>query len=278
MAWYNPLGWGAATTTAGAATANPILTGVGLGLMALPHVLKGGAWGIDKYKQWKKPYKYNRNRILSQMNLSPEAYNLQKQNLEQGLSYLNRPQNVLRARQFGMATPGNIGVNVPQQIENVEPEQPLTGLPALLRNMVSSGQRGYESDIGSYQTMMGGQLRYGSSNIAGALKDFYLNRQQQVAQNQLEALKNYARQNAIIDIEGQRLTGQQESAQSDLDRFLMRLRGGNVGLSQQDYLNRQAQEQNRVNMLNQYNQQRYSQAARQYQIGNQPTFNLQQQR
>jgi len=278
MAWYNPLSWGGAATTAGVATANPWLIGAGLTLQALPYALRAGAYGIDKYKQWKNPYQYQRNRTLSQMNVTPEAYELQKQNLQQGLAYLQNRQNIVQPQEARMRQAGGIAAGVPAQVENVDPAQPLRGLPAILRNMQEAGQRGYQQDVGAYQSQMGRRLGYGSSNVAGALQDLYLNRAQQTGQNQLQALTNYARQNAITDIEGRRLAAGQGQAQNELDEFIGRLGRGEQGLAQQDYLQQQQRGQNVADIFNQYNQQRYRQGVQQYQIGNQPAFNVQQQR
>ena len=281
MAWYNPLSWGGkAALGAGAATANPALIGLGLAVEGIPLLLKGGAWGLDKYRKWKNPYQYHRNRTLSQMNLAPEAYELQKQNLQQGLEYLQGRQNILRPRQAIMRQQAGIAGAVPAQIENVQPAQNLRGLPALLRNMAEAGQRGYQQDVGLYQTQLGriNPLGLRTSNIAGTLQDLYLTRTQQAGQNQLRALTDYARQNAILDIEGRRLAAGQGQAQNQLDQFIASLGRGERGLAQQDYLQQQQRGQNVADILNQYNQQRYRQGAQQYQIGNQPTYNLQQQR
>jgi len=278
MAWYNPLSWGGAVTTAGTATANPWIAGAGLALQTIPYALKAGAWGIDKFRRKRNPYQYQRNRTLSQMNVTPEAYELQKQNLQQGLAYLQNRQNIVQPQEARMRQSGNIAASVPAQVENVDPAQPLSGLPALLRNMQQAGQRGYQQDVGAYQSQMGRRLGYGSSNVAGALQDLYLNRAQQTGQNQLQALANYARQNAITDIEGRRLAAGQGQAQNQLDEFIGRLGRGEQGLAQQDYLQQQQRGQNVADIFNQYNQQRYRQGVQQYQIGNQPAFNVQQQR
>jgi len=273
-------GIGAAGGPAGAAAGAGTGALIGAGVALLPEALKGGAYALDRYRKWKNPYAYRRDKVLGQMNLGPEAYELQKQNLSKGLKYLSSGQNTFQPRRVLYQQGSNIAGGLPQTVGDAPQVQKLTGLAAMLQSIKEANERGYRRDYGqlSSQVEASNPLGLMGSDAVGAFNELYNERARQSAQSQLGALSDYARQNAIVDIENQNLGLGQIGAQTELQSFLSGLNRAETGMSQQDFLRRQEHSQGQSNLLNRYGSERYRQGVQQYRMGNQPVYNLQQQR
>jgi len=258
-------------TLAGLAAATPAM------LAAAPYVLKGGAYGLRKFKQWKDPEGFRRQQILKQAGATPEQYELRKQNLSEALGAMQRPQQVFLPRQAQMQQGGDITAGLPQEIGR--PAQPARpgSLTEVLNAMNQGARTGYQEDlagIGARRGPVRNPLGRTSGQL-GMMSDALRGRATNLARNRFQLLADFANRNAMSEMEAGGVNLQRGGAQNQLQNFLQQMRQQQQGGIQAQYLGQQGMNVDEANLRNILEGERYQQGIRQFRIGQQEPYTAQ---
>ena len=252
-------------------------TGATIGLAALPYALRAISWGVNKTKRGLYPEYYRRQNIFKRINATPEQYELRKQNLQEGLASIARPQRVFGPERMQVEPGEDLTGNFPQQVgRRAQPARP-GSLSAILQTMDQSARSGYQNDVAEIGTRLG-PVRNPigrSSGQLGMMADALKERASGLAQNKFNLLANYANRNAMSEIESGGLNLQRDEAQNQLQNFLNQARTQQISGRQSQYLGQQQLGIDRSRLRNILEGELAQQGLRQYRIGQQNRYNVQ---
>jgi len=246
-------------------------------LAAAPYVLKGGAYLIDKYRRWRDPEGFRRAEIFKRVGITPEQYELRRQNLEQALGTLQDPQRVFLPAQAQMQQPADITAGLPQQVGAQPVAARPTGLAGLLASLGGAARSGYQEDlarIGARRGPVRNPLGRTSGQL-GMMTEALRGRATGLAQDRFRLLSDYATRSAVSDIEAAGLGMQREGAQGRLQNFLAQLRRQQQAGQQEQYLGQQGLNLGEANLRNILEGERYRQGVRRFALGQQAPYTAQ---
>lgn len=257
-----------------------LLSTLGTGaLVAAPYAIKGIGKLIGAYQRWKNPEYYERQQVLKRTGITPEQYELRRQNLEEAANVLQNQQRLFLPAQAGPVSMQDLAAGIPQQIgQEAQPVRP-GGLADILGRMQQAAREGYQQDAAAIGTQAGrrfsGNIK--SASTLGQYNQAYAGRATGYGKSAFDLLKDYANRNAIAEIEAGSLNARRGQAQNALQRLIMQTRLQGQGLGQQEQLNQQQQYNQQAALRNLQEQERYIGAGRKYRIGQQSPYTVEQQ-
>jgi len=243
-----------------------------------PTIINAATSGIKKFKRFRDPEGYQRQEILKQFNITPEQYDLRRQNLQEGLGAFISPQQIFNPAQANIPATENIGLELPQTIGTPAQAQRPGGLAEILNLIAQNARTGYQNDLAAIGARRGPvRNRVGrTSGQLGLMSEALRGRIQGFAQDRFKLLSDYANRNAIADIEAGNLNLQRESSQDQLSNFIEQFMQQQQAGQQQQFLGQQQLNRDEANLRNILGGEQYQQRIRQYQIGQQAPYTFQQ--
>jgi len=249
--------------------------------IAAPFAISGAAALVRKFKDWRDPgrhARFQRAQVLKRIGVTPEQYQLRRQNLAEALQSLEQPQRVFLPQQARMQRGEDITAGLPQEIgEEARPARP-GNLTAILNAMGQTARTGYQEDLARIGARRGpvrnpvgrtsGQLAMMSEALRG--------RATGLARDRFRLLSDYANRAAMAELEAGATGLQRGEAENRLQNFLQQLRQQQLGGQQAEYLGQQQLGIDEAQLRNILEGERYRQGVRQYRIGQQEPYIAQQ--
>ena len=250
--------------------------GLGTALAIAPYAIQAGGWLANKW-QTSRPG-YQKASALKRAGITPEQYDLRKQELEQGLAMSQDPQQLFLPRQAQMQQGQDFTQGLPQQVGQQQQPQYAGGLASILSRMGQSARSGYDSDIAGIGAMRGPSRnpRGRSSGMQAMMRQAMIGRQTGFLQDRFQLLSDFANRNAMSEIESGALNVQRGGAQNRLQNFLADMKRRQQGMGQEQYLGQQQYNINQAGMRNILGSEQQRQGSRRFNIGQRDQYITQQ--
>jgi len=251
----------------------------------IPWWIYGGAMLGREILNWRNRLK-NRGRdpnalvpqeTIQQQTMTPEQRQLRSQELNQAIQMLSQPQRIYRNRpSLYMQTPsGQIDTTINQSTT----QAPLGGLSRRLLNIERANMGGgLRGDLSQVENLIAGinPLGLRSSGRQALRGEAFKNRFNQTLMGQMGMLTDFATQNRLNRLSGQRLGRLRSQIEGQLSGDASSLGRESEGLDQSQLMAQRVLGAGQINMLNELENQRRAAANRSYGFGLRPSLRTQQ--
>ena len=274
------LGLGTLATLLGSAWATPGVPAAVIGgaVGAVPAALSGISSAFGGIKRRLNPEYHRQQDIYKRLNVSPKQYELRRQQLQEGLASMKSPQSVFFPEQAQMQQLEDITRGLPQQVGSPAQAARPGSLAAILNMMNQGARSSYQTDLAAIGARRGAGRGFGGRTSGGfAMRGEALKgRATNLAQDKFKLLSNFANRNLMADMELGQTNLQRDESQNQLMNFLSQLQQQQQGGLQEEYLGQQGLNIDQANLQNILGGEQYQQGIRQFRLGQESPYRLQQ--